>query len=1191
MPAKDTPNLKQKTLFSFLTPKNVSTPAKQTAPVSASLKDTSIPVVTLRSEQGEATNRSAQKQTPSASSAVPSVSFSSSSPFDAESPLTEVDEADGGRDIVMLDADDEVEVLATRRGKRKIVIEDSDDDVDPAIFAAPIRPAQRTSVPIRPPKKRRSSPATSRTAREDDFIPSESEPEIDDAHDFVVEDDEDDHEAPKKGKARGNPRSSKQQGARPAPKPIPTSSSSIESSNGGGGGNQFLTAAELRAQTAKANKKSQEECFDFLRDVRDRSSRRPGEEGYDPRTIFIPKSAWASFTPFEKQFWEIKQNHYDTVLMFQKGKFYELYEQDAEIGHREFDLKLTDRVKMKMVGVPESSFNFWAAKFLAKGYKVGRVDQVETQLGAEMRVAKHGNSSGGSGKEIVRRELNKVLTNGTLVDPELMVDDEAGHCVSIKEGENNTFGVCTLDAATGEFNLCAFEDDVCRTRLETLMRQLRPKELVHCADNLSIATIRLLKTVLPGSCLWTTLKPRLESWSYEQTLDELVKLYPAVQDSADPLVIEGRDVSGVPHAIRSVATETSATEALGGMIWYLGQLNVGKDLLTMRNFNIYDPMRRGTGLVLDGQTLAHVEVLLNSEGTDEGTLLKLLNRCVTPFGKRLFRLWLCMPLQEVQAINARLDAVDDLMNHPSFEGTFGRATKGLPDLERMVSRVHAKTCKAKDFDKLIDAFRQVHKGFILLVEESQTFSSPSVTDLLRSAPDLSPHLKNIQSMYHLRDELLYPVSGADEEYEKVQSEIDGLEGKLSKDLEKLKKTLSFNNLVFWHSAQGTKEIYLVEVPTSFKGVPKGWTKSGGTKSVSRWQVPELMGTIRKLKEARETLKETIKQYRFRLFDEFDADRDTWLRAVRVVAELDCLFSLTKSSQAIGEPSCRPQLVESDDAFVDFQELRHPAFLSDRPFIPNDVQLGGNREKIMLLTGPNMGGKSTLMRMTAAGLIMAQLGMYVPASSAKIAPVDAILTRMGAYDNMFTNASTFKVELDECCKILRHATPRSLVILDELGRGTSTFDGMAIAGAVLHHLATNTLPLSCFATHYSSLTEKRHPNIRNMHMGTAVDEAERQLVFLYKLIDGVATSSFGTHVASLAGVPSGVVERAEEISKDFAHQFEKKMASRRTSTIPIDLQADFAYLVKLATDSVKLDEDPVRAREVLAIIQRTAAMNL
>jgi DNA mismatch repair protein MSH6 len=217
------------------------------------------------------------------------------------------------------------------------------------------------------------------------------------------------------------------------------------------------------------------------------------------------------------------------------------------------------------------------------------------------------------------------------------------------------------------------------------------------------------------------------------------------------------------------------------------------------------------------------------------------------------------------------------------------------------------------------------------------------------------------------------------------------------------------------------------------------------------------------------------------------------------------------------------------------------------------------------------GKSTVMRMTAVGVIMAQLGMFVPASKARLSPVDTILTRMGAYDNMFSNASTFKVELDECCKVLRDATPKSFVILDELGRGTSTFDGMAIAAAVLHQLATHTLPLSFFATHYGSLADDfaYHPNIRNMHMSTVVDEERRELIFLYKLIDGSATGSFGTHVAKLAGVPKDVINRADVVSQSFANQFKARLAVRKERSasyrIPLVAQADFVHLHRLATD--------------------------
>ncbi|KAI0251081.1 muts domain V-domain-containing protein [Lactifluus subvellereus] len=973
---------------------------------------------------------------------------------------------------------------------------------------------------------------------------------------------------------------------------------SLKKSHAAGGSasassNNFLTAAEQRAQATKDGKKSQEDPFSFLLDVRDKDGVRPGEPGYDPRTLYIPKRAWNDFSPFEKQFWEIKQNHFDTVLFFQKGKFLELYEEDARIGHREFDLKLTQRVKMSMVGVPEMAFNFWAAKFLAKGYKVGRVDQSETALGAEMRVAAN-KSKGKSGddkrkEKIVRRELNKVYTNGTLVDDELLTDDQAGHCLTIREdeegGEHGSFGICILDSATSEFNLSAFDDDVCRTKLETLIRQLRPKEIVFTKGNLSVATTRLLKVILPGTCLWTSLRD-VEGFGYDRTLSELKTLYTFGGEDA----MDDDDYSGVPTAIRDMFGYRNAIEALGSMMWYLRQLNIDKDILTMKNFNVYDPMKKGQGLVLDGQSLAHVEVLLNSEGTEEGSLLQLLSRCVTPFGKRLFRIWLCMPLRKVSDISARLDAVEDLMNHPTFEGEFMEVAKGLPDLERIVSRIHAKNCKVKDFLKVLKSFRALSNGLSKLADASETFESKTILGLLRSAPDLLPHIKNVESRFEkpekYNDDLL-PVEGKDEAYDDIAKEIRELEKELDKSLKKLEKQVGCP-LQYWHSAQGNKDIYLVQVSSNHRDIPNNWIKSGGTKAFSRWAVPSLGGTIRQLKEARERRSASIKDFKFRLFAEFDKDRGVWLRAIRAMAELDCLFSLAKSSHALGEPACRPQLVEGDAAWIDFEELRHPAMAlrTKSDFIPNDVKLGGKVGRIALLTGPNMGGKSTVMRMTAAGVIMAQLGMFVPARSAWLCPVDAILTRMGAYDNMFSNASTFKVELDECCKIMRDATPKSFVILDELGRGTSTYDGMAIAGAVLHQLATHTLALAFFATHYGSLTDDYdyHPNIRNMHMKTLVDDEKRELVFLYKLIDGIATSSFGTHVANLAGVPMDVVERAEIISKDFASKFKEKIEGKRKNSasarLPIDAQADFAYLHKLVVGECELDGDVVRRREVL-----------
>ncbi|KAI0049216.1 DNA mismatch repair protein Msh6 [Auriscalpium vulgare] len=1212
-------SMKQKSLVGWLSKSTPGGSATKTKPRVAS-----------RPQQPSSPTREPEFQTPASkkgaerfdSPAVKSATYTRSS--DGGSSFKDTPPTSDAVDVDLLSEDDEPK--GPKRLKRKMVAEESDEEnggIDAIAYKKGLsayRPSPEPEEKVSRPKKPRVSVLPS-DEEEDEVKPSfagrlskfkkspkkKARSVKSDDEDFIVPD-EDEDEIPSRSVSRASTRSSrtsalisdddevdvepKKKTGKSRKPPHTKGGAPI----GGGSNSSFLTAAERRELALKEDKKSQEDSFSFLVDPKDKDGIRPGEPGYDPRTLYIPRSAWDHFTNFEKQFWEIKQNHYDTVLFFQKGSHLnspQLYEEDARIGHREFDLKLTQRVKMSMVGVPEMSFNFWAAKFLAKGYKVGRVDQAETALGAEMRVA----ANKGKGKvvadkqkdKIVQRELHKVYTNGTLVDEELLTDEQAGHCISIREdedsGEHGGFGICVLDSATSEFNLSVFEDDICRTKLETLMRQLRPKELIFTKGTLSVSTTRLLKSILPDACLWTSLRD-VEGFDYDKTLKEVKTMYGSGEEDA----MDDDGMTGVPSAIQAMLGYKTAIEALGSMIWYLRQLNIDKDILTMKNFNVYDPMKRGQGLVLDGQTLAHIEVLLNSEGTEEGSLLKLLGRCVTPFGKRLFRIWLCMPLREVADINARLDAVQDLLNHPQFEMDFLELAKGLPDLERIVSRIHAKNCKVKDFLKVLSAFKKLSKGLAALADSAETFESKTILGLLRNAPNLLPNVKNVESRFEKpekdTDDLL-PVEGKDEVYDAIAEEIRGLEEELDDELKKMAKKTKLA-LTYWHSATGNKDIYVVQTKAGADNIPDQWVKVGGTKAATRWRVPALAATIRSLKEARERRNVSVKSFKFRLFDEFDKDRGVWLRAIRVMAELDCLLSLAKSSNALGEPCCRPQFVEGDEAFVDFEELRHPAMAlrTKTDFIPNDVKLGNGVGRIALLTGPNMGGKSTVMRMTAAGVIMAQMGMLVPARKARLCPVDSILTRMGAYDNVFSNASTFKVELDECCKILRDATPKSLVILDELGRGTSTYDGMAIAGAVLHQLATHTLPLSFFATHYGSLTDDfaYHPNIRNMHMETMVDDQKRELVFLYKLIDGIASSSFGTHVANLAGVPMDVVQRAEVVSKDFADKFRAKMEGRRqrsaATQLPIDAQADFAYLYGLVKGKLELDANPVRQREVL-----------
>ncbi|KAJ8077123.1 DNA mismatch repair protein msh6 [Marasmius tenuissimus] len=980
--SKSSENLKQKSLMSFFGKPDGSSSAK---PSRKATSDETKDASKTQKSQSTATPRTPASRKSATTSSAPATSSSPSTAAGKDTPPTsdaiDVDMASSpppGSSGVR---------VKTGTGKRKIILEDSDSDIQasarstgsrgsslPADSSPPTRSgrsAKRAKMSVPPSDEEdeedtqsvrslnqrltrfKKSPVKRGAAStdDDDFI-ANSDSESDaksfksssraSSRNSVVSSDDEEEESSTRKKSQPKPKKA----VRPSATPV-------------GGSSSFLTAAERREQDKKNEKKSAESPYSFLLDVKDKDGRRPGDPKYDPRTLYVPPKVWKEFTPFEKQFWEIKQNHYDTVLFFQKGKFFELYEDDARIGHREFDLKLTERVKMCMVGVPEMSFNFWAAKFLGKGYKVGRVDQAETALGAEMRVAsdkKSGKAKATEKDKIVRRELHKVYTNGTLVDGEMITDDEAGHCISVREiesedGSSNVFGVCVLDCSTSQFDLSVFQDDICRTKLETLMRQVRPKELLFSKGNLTVSTTRLLKLILPAACQWTGLR-EVEGLDYEATLEELRNRYPRNEEEMedDTAILP----TSVPQPIRDIADSKCAIEALGSMIWYLQQLNIDKDILTMKNFNIYDPMKKGEGLVLDGQTLAHIEVLLNNEGTEDGSLLKLLSRCSTPFGKRLFRIWLCMPLRNATDINARLDAVEDLMNHPTFESAFMAIAKGLPDLERVVSRVHAKNCKVKDFLNVLSAFEKLSKGLGSLADESESFNSKTILGLLRSAPDLSPNIKNIQSMYEkptsdkdLNE--LTPREGKDDQYDLVMDEINQLERSLNKELKRIEKSLGCS-LDWWHSAVGSKEIYLVETSANQKQIPKEWTKNSGTKAKTRWIVPSLQKDIRSLKEARERRSAAIKTFKYRLYDEFDADRAVWLRTVRVFSELDCLLSLAKSSIAIGEPSCRPVFAEGDVAFVEFKNLRHPNIASLKDFIPNTVHLGGKVGRIALLTG-------------------------------------------------------------------------------------------------------------------------------------------------------------------------------------------------------------------------------------------------
>ncbi|KAJ1993212.1 DNA mismatch repair protein msh6 [Coemansia spiralis] len=1032
-----------------------------------------------------------------------------------------------------------------------------------------------------------------------------------------------------------------------------------------------------RARVAKFAKKN-EERYAWLEDVRDAQKLRPSEPGYDKRTLFIPPNAWNSFSPFERQYWEIKSKHWDTVVFFKKGKFYELYENDATIGHQEFDLKLTDRVNMRMAGIPESSFEHWVAQFLANGHKVARVDQMESKLAKDMRErGSTGGSGGKKGDTLVTRELTGVLTAGTLVDPSLLTQDLATYCMAIVEAphepagdkESNTFatsfGVAFVDTSTAQFYICTVkEDDADRSGLETLLVQTNPREVIYVRGGagpgqrsasalpsasltkgssigeidaltspdawdgmagISQATWRTLKNTCSPNTYWIAQAPRKEFWDIPTTKLELANA---------GYFAESGDGGSWPEALQQAAeNERLAFTAAGGLIAYLRSLKLDKGIVSLGNFSFYSPMQHSTALVLDGPTISNLDMFtVSSEGggtgiiagkpvTVEGTLFALLNHACTPFGRRLLSRWLYHPLRQPSAINARLDAVEFFMADSELCDMLLSTLKELSDIERGLSRIHSGRCKVPDFMAVLNGLRAMAQ---LVLHLRQTYGEDMPTriqTLLRSFPPIADILDEFSGSFDsglaASESRLLPFPGNDQPYDDILESIAKLDAWLEDHLKENRKRFDCASIVYKNMG---KEHYQLEMPASIK-VPNNYFRLSATKAVNRYWSPELRARVQERAEAMETKSMVLDSYQSRLYARFDKHYGVLMKAVSVIAEIDCLLALSVASCSLGSPANRPSILESNGdmgGYIEFRQLRHPCVAlsgSASGFVANDIVLGrkdgasatdsgdADAASMILLTGPNMGGKSTLLRQLCLGVILAQLGCYVPAESATILPVDRLFTRIGARDNLLAGRSTFMVEMAETSTIMRYATPRSLVVLDELGRGTSTHDGEAVAYGVLHGLCSRLGCLGFFSTHYGLLAEALlkpandesadrssskafasnatsvEPHLRPMYMACSVNEEEHRVTFLYKLQSGVASKSHGMNVAAMAGVPIPIVNRAREVAEKFELSVKQKQqrgskqmvngicadgdSENGTRVLPMTLQSDFANLLRIA----------------------------
>ncbi|XP_008235198.1 PREDICTED: DNA mismatch repair protein MSH6 [Prunus mume] len=935
---------------------------------------------------------------------------------------------------------------------------------------------------------------------------------------------------------------------------------------------------------------------------RDAKKRFPGDANYDPRTLYLPPDFLKSLSGGQRQWWEFKSKHMDKVLFFKMGKFYELFEMDAHIGAKELGLQYM-KGEQPHCGFPEKNFSMNVEKLARKGYRVLVIEQTETPEQMELR-----RKEDGSKDKVVKREICAVVTKGTLTEGEMLsANPDASYLMAVTENSQNVanqnteriFGVCVVDVATSRVILGQFGDDLECSALSCLLSELRPVEIIKPVKLLGPETEKVLLRHT-RSPLVNELVPLLEFWDAERTAQEIRRIYRCTVDqlvSGSPKTsnlhsndshLEEDDLGCLPDVLselmRTGENGICALSALGGVLFYLKQAFLDETLLRFAKFELLPSSGFGDivskpYMVLDSAALENLEIFENSRnGDSSGTIYAQLNHCVTGFGKRLLKTWLARPLYHVELIKERQDAVASLqgVNLP-YALEFRKAMSRLPDMERLLARVFSssKAC-GRNANKVVlyeDAAKKQLQEFIsalhgceLMVQTCcslgvilEHVESRQLHHLLtpgQGLPDVNSILKHFKDAFDWvqanSSGRIIPHEGVDIEYDSSCEKVKEIESHLTKYLQEQRRLLGNKSITY---VTVGKDSYLLEVPESLRGsIPRDYELCSSKKGIFRYWTPNIKKSLTGLSEAETGKESSLKSILHRLIGQFCEHHLKWRQLVSVTAELDVLISLAIASDYFEGPSCRPVIMSSsctnEVPHFSAKSLGHPVLKSDSlgkgTFVSNDITIGGSgHASFILLTGPNMGGKSTLLRQVCLAAILAQLGADVPAESFELSPVDRIFVRMGARDHIMVGQSTFLTELSETATMLSSATRNSLVALDELGRGTSTSDGQAIAESVLEHFVYKVQCRGMFSTHYHRLAVdyQSNPEVSLCHMACQVgngDGGVEEVTFLYRLTPGACPKSYGVNIARLAGLPISVLQKAAAKSREFEATYGKHM---------------------------------------------------
>ena len=812
-------------------------------------------------------------------------------------------------------------------------------------------------------------------------------------------------------------------------------------------------------------------------------------------------------TPLMRQYAAIKKEHPTALLFFRLGDFYELFFDDAIVAAKELQITLTSRNKEKgisvpMCGVPYHAAEGYIAKLIRKGFKVAICDQVE-----DPRLA----------KKLVRREVTRVVTPGTAADSSL--SSEENNFLGAVSQAGDRVGFAALDLSTGEFRATEFQGADAARRIQEELSQLRPKELLY-ASSAPLFESRARISLSGGPAAIGAL-PAVGRGYAETPLDDWIfspdHAIPLLENHFGVLSLEGFGLAGKP----------AAATAAGAILHYVRSTQRG----TLDHVDRIGFYERQNCLVLDAVTVRNLELIEPLfAGTDAGvTLFRAMDSTVTPMGKRLLRAWMLRPSIERLVIDARLDAVGVQVKETMAREELRRALEGILDLERLLSRVTLETANPRDVLALAASLGRI-PAVRAAIKRLHAERLVALHECVDELGDLREQIDNTiveEPPLSLSDGGVVRT-GVNQELDELRDLSRNSKQYLAQIEQRERQRTGIGSLkVKFNSIFG---YYLEVSKPNLHLVPADYERKQTLVNAERFTTPELKEYEAKILDAQEKIVEIER----RIFTELRSTIAGQAKRIRqtalALAEVDVLANFAHLGAL--RNYCRPTLDESGD--LEIVEGRHPVIEEQESvaggerFVPNDLYLNATTHTILVLTGPNMGGKSTYLRQAALIVILAQMGSFVPARAARLGLVDRVFTRIGASDNLARGRSTFMVEMTETAAILHTATSRSLILLDEVGRGTATYDGLAIAWAAVEYLHVRTRAKTLFATHYFELTElaDQLSGVKNFHV--SVKETGGGIVFLRKVEPGAADRSYGIEVAKLAGLPNQVIDRAREV---------------------------------------------------------------